>query len=158
LGYAVGWCTFGAVDVGAWHRRDRVFIVAYAGRDRQDRTRRTLSKNGDTPRGNDTGNGRQDVPDAECTRRKETGAGTDINAGREPETGYRRGWQQGQSESRLGGMVDGSTYWMDEPAGIPRVATGIKNRVQRLRGLGNAVVPQQIYEVYQAIMEWEDEQ
>ncbi|MFA5377324.1 MAG: DNA cytosine methyltransferase, partial [Dehalococcoidia bacterium] len=30
LGYAVGWCTYGAVDVGALHRRNRVFIVGYS--------------------------------------------------------------------------------------------------------------------------------
>lgn len=50
------------------------------------------------------------------------------------------------AESRLGGVVDGISAgldgrWLDEPD-IPRVATGIKNRVDRLKGLGNAVVPQ----------------
>ena len=30
LGYVTGWCCYGAVDVGAPHRRDRVFIVAHA--------------------------------------------------------------------------------------------------------------------------------
>jgi hypothetical protein len=28
-----------------------------------------------------------------------------------------------------------------EPADIPRVATGVKDRVSRLKGLGNAIVP-----------------
>lgn len=28
LGYAVGWCCYGAVDVGAPHKRDRIFIIA----------------------------------------------------------------------------------------------------------------------------------
>ena len=43
---------------------------------------------------------------------------------------------------RLGGMVDGIPDWLDEPGDIPRVTTGQKNRVARLKGLGNAVVPQ----------------
>ncbi|RNC62785.1 MAG: Modification methylase HhaI [Candidatus Dichloromethanomonas elyunquensis] len=30
LGYYVGWATYGAIHVGAKHRRERVFIVAYA--------------------------------------------------------------------------------------------------------------------------------
>ena len=34
--------------------------------------------------------------------------------------------------------------WPDEP-GIPRVADGVPNRVDRIRCLGNAVVPQQFY-------------
>ena len=32
--------------------------------------------------------------------------------------------------------------WECEPAEIGRLATGVKNRVDRLRGLGNAIVPQ----------------
>ena len=33
LGYAVGWCLYGANRVGAVHQRERVFIVAYAPRE-----------------------------------------------------------------------------------------------------------------------------
>ena len=42
----------------------------------------------------------------------------------------------------LGGVADGIPDWLDEPGDIPRVTTGQKNRVARLKGLGNAVVPQ----------------
>lgn len=54
----------------------------------------------------------------------------------------------------LGGMVDGFSYWLDEPT-IPRIATGIPDRVNRLKCLGNAVVPQQFYPVFQAISDIE---
>ncbi|MDD5338209.1 MAG: DNA (cytosine-5-)-methyltransferase [Dehalococcoidales bacterium] len=47
-------------------------------------------------------------------------------------------------------------YWHTEWPGIPRVATRIKARVDRLKGLGNAVVPAQIYPIYKAIMELEN--
>jgi len=40
----------------------------------------------------------------------------------------------------------GSSYWETEPA-VGRVADGIRNRVDRLRGLGNAIVPQVAYEI-----------
>ena len=72
-------------------------------------------------------------------------------------------------ESVLGGMVDGfpagmdgdldfliNHYWDDEPD-IPRIATGIKHRVDRLKCLGNAVVPQQFYPIFRAIAEIEGE-
>lgn len=43
-------------------------------------------------------------------------------------------------------------YWDEEPD-IPRVETGIKDRVGRLKALGNAVVPQQFYPIFKAIAE-----
>ena len=66
----------------------------------------------------------------------------------------------------LGGMADGVPvwldrgmsspgYWLPEPEGVPRVATGIKDRVNRLKCLGNAVVPQQFYPIFQAIADVE---
>lgn len=42
-----------------------------------------------------------------------------------------------------------------EPEGVPRVAKGIKHRVQRLTGVGNIAVPQQFYPVFAAIAEIE---
>ena len=54
----------------------------------------------------------------------------------------------------LGGMVDGFSYWLDEPT-IPRIATGIPDRVNRLQCLGNAVVPQQFFPIFQAIADIE---
>jgi hypothetical protein len=38
----------------------------------------------------------------------------------------------------------------------PRIATGVKDRVSRLKCLGNAVCPQQIYPILKAIAEVED--
>jgi len=84
--------------------------------------------------------------------------GTGINNGRRTQkyvSGERRA-----VESNVGGMANGISCWLDgywrvEPD-IPRVATGVKNRVDRLKCLGNAVVPQQVYPILKAIAEIEE--
>ena len=48
----------------------------------------------------------------------------------------------GVIKSGMGRMADGLSTWLDEPRDIPRVATGVKQRAARLKGLGNAIVPQ----------------
>ena len=49
----------------------------------------------------------------------------------------------GVTEPSMGGTLsNGLSAWMDEPRDIPRVATGVKQRAARLKGLGNAIVPQ----------------
>lgn len=65
------------------------------------------------------------------------------------------GWTDPEKE------VDKSTmsktgHWLPEPD-IPRVSVGVKNRVNRLKCLGNIAVPQQFYPVCRAIAEIEKE-
>jgi len=63
-------------------------------------------------------------------------------------------------EPELGGMVDGISPFVDgyfdtEPD-IRRVTKGGKNRVDRLKCLGNAIVPQVAYEIIKVIKEIND--
>jgi DNA (cytosine-5)-methyltransferase 1 len=93
------------------------------------------------------------------SKRNELGDGKKASRGIDSRRKLERTFAKGgrfewSTESGLGGMVDGISSWLDEP-GIPRVANGIKNRVDRLKCLGNAVVPQQVYPILKAIADIE---
>ena len=134
--YDVGIFDFEAAAVGAKHRRERIFFVAHS---------RCTLRQGSFEQGtlqNEITGGtshkpeRPDcilVPDTGCTRCKWSIA---------------CGLQEKQSAIGLYGR------WEPEPC-VDRVANGIPNRVDRLRALGNAVVPQQAYPVFKAIMDAE---
>lgn len=110
-------------------------------------------------------NGSRDVRrDRELPAIEEAGSPGNNHRGRAQEhgTGQRR-----PVESCLDGMADGISggmdgdldflinhYWDNEPD-IPRLAAGVKDRVGRLKALGNAVVPQQFYPIFRAIAEIE---
>lgn len=89
-------------------------------------------------------------------------AGGRNHAGGAPQHG---GGQRGPVKPGLGGVADGLPNWMDGVRagwvngswenGIPRIAEGVENRVNRLKCLGNAVVPQQFYPIFRAIAEIE---
>jgi len=57
------------------------------------------------------------------------------------------------SESKFKPMEEG--WWQSEP-GVGRVANGVPNRVDRLKSLGNAIVPQIIYHIGLAILKEEE--
>ena len=46
------------------------------------------------------------------------------------------------AEPNVGRVANGVSYWMDEPRGVPRIIVNQKDRANRLKALGNAIVPQ----------------
>ena len=61
-----------------------------------------------------------------------------------------RGGEYWAAEPGVGNLVDGIPSWVAEP-NIPRVSKGVKDRVNKLKGLGNAIVPKVAYEIFRAI-------
>jgi DNA-cytosine methyltransferase len=86
----------------------------------------------------------------------ERGSSDVANDGRQGSAG------QGHTQSELGGVADGIPTRLDGHLGferepnIPRVATGIPDRVNRLKALGNSIVPQIVYNIGLAILEEEE--
>jgi DNA (cytosine-5)-methyltransferase 1 len=124
IGYDAEWHCIPASAVGAPHVRDRVFVI---GRKRSDAMlTRCLEYHCDT--------------EAESIRGAETSAmclGEDVaDASRQLCKRNRCGPEKtGRRKPPI------SDWWSAEPA-VGRMAYGVPARVDRLRGLGNAVVPQ----------------
>src|SRR5574343_553311 len=136
LGYATRAVVIPAVAVDAPHRRDRVWIIA-CDRDLDRESACTVDAEASGLPGA--------VAHARCERDAGRGAARDV-AGAGGETvadgAFKRGikcWrQQQQGASKAGRAV---YKWLPEPD-VGRVAHGVPSRVDRLRCLGNAIVPQ----------------
>lgn len=108
IGYDAEWHCIPASYVGAPHRRDRVWIVAYPQREGRE-GRETARDNG-------------------------------------------KDWKKPRLEQLAGCCGVSRRSWATEPA-VGRVVDGLPSRVDRLKGLGNAVVPQIPELIGRAIME-----
>jgi DNA (cytosine-5)-methyltransferase 1 len=145
VGYDAEWDCIPAAAVGAPHIRDRVFILAF---------RRGCLADADCNEcrikaGSRPGSGRNREADETQGRGRVShktgreGSCQDVaNAGRHQAGGGEA--VSGQATKRNQGITDigdGGGQWIVEPD-VGRVAHGIPARLDRLRGLGNAVVPQ----------------
>ena len=140
LGYQTAPFVIPACAVDAPHRRDRVWIVAHTaqlqrdgGREHPEPRERQVSQS--RQRG-----GADDMADADDTRLQGRQEAGDISR--------KRARQNKQLERCRDGK--GPT-WLPEP-GVGRVANGVSRRVDRLKALGNAVVPQVVEQIGRAIM------
>ena len=123
IGYDAEWRIVPASGVGAYHRRDRIIIVAYP--NSQGLQRRTKTEN--SKRENSKGH-----LGPSCSNL--------ANASGIRGAGWRGAFASDNAEVRQH-AIRSAAYWEVEPA-VGRMADGVSHRMDRLRGLGNAVVPQ----------------
>jgi DNA (cytosine-5)-methyltransferase 1 len=134
MGFDARWGVLGAVHAGAPHRRERIWIVANSVRYRCQ-----------------ADHGRGFVSD-QFWQRQAQKAGWELQQSRfgcpgelANTNGLRQSQPQGGQPNERGWTGDGGEqggmqWWSAEPD-VGRVAHGVANRVDRLRGLGNGQVP-----------------
>lgn len=140
IGYDAEWDCIPASYVGAPHRRDRIWIIAYPNLHVSQQFP-TVAIDIKTEQFN-IWHG-QDGLVANSTSQRQQGQGQPIQRG--CQTPEREGKANKPISIRLGGI------WPVEPA-ICRVANGVPDRSHRLKGLGNAVVPEIPYRIGNAIL------
>ena len=114
-----------AIAVDARHRRQRIWIVAYTDSGFDLRKREGIFSRRDSP-----DNGSEDVADSNSSGFSKQCTTESIRE------------EQFTTEC--------SSWWSTEPD-VGRVAHGVRSRVDRLRGLGNAIVPQVAYEIIRCL-------
>lgn len=162
LGYDAEWHCIPASAVGAPHRRDRVWIVAYPGGEQHEGARDAIGRTGatgfpetamadaDRPRAAQSA-GRKRQGGMGAVQRSEALANPSSRDKQRRRGPVQVGWGRFASQALQYGDA-GRTQWGAEPD-VGRVAYGVPARVDRLGGLGNAVVPQIPEIIGRAIME-----
>jgi len=131
IGYDAEWQDIRASDVGAPHRRERIWIVAYPASIRMERCKTEFGKQ----------RKRKTLRRAfgVCEAQKEMADASDKrNVRRNGELESTKREVQGHNGSAANG---GRKWWSVEPD-VGRVAHGIPSRVDRLKCLGNSIVPE----------------
>ena len=143
-GYACRTFVIPACAVGAPHRRDRCWIVAHAEKlQRNGGGKHRQQSAGQVPEPGKRG-GAEFMADAKRIRQQ--GQGQSFVSGDCAE--------KGQGEANNAVSVSEPGKWLPEPD-VGRVANGVPRRVDRLKALGNAVVPQIPEMIGRAILEAE---
>lgn len=143
LGYHVGWGLWGACDVGAIHRRERIFVIAYSGSKRVlDKQLEVYSaKRDQTQHGID---GYNETPSDANSVGKQWNIKEKVQEfgklSRQPYPGSIEEWQRRSN--------------LYQPK-LLRSYDGVPGGVDRVKCLGNSVVPQQAYPIFKAIAEIE---
>lgn len=162
MGFDAEWAVLPACAFGAVHPRERVFIVAYAALTRvrelskgqgNKRKRKNLScRSGEITsdadvlrcQGKYIGHGNEQPAQRGQSRSSEASSDSDSV------DNEKRIFQSGDQFSSLP-----RACWGSDKPGVVRTSYGVPHRVERIRGLGNAVVPAVAKFVGEAILRFE---
>ena len=153
-GYTIESFIIPACGVGAWHRRDRIWIIAYSMHSTGSTNRGTKGKiQSVSGKHRKAGYSREFIgadnsfhSNNKCKRNERR---------RKEEIPELRGLQSSEN-GRVYANIEGRSD-LSTPV-LRRSYDGIYNGVDRIKGLSNAIVPQVAYELFKAIQKLEDDQ
>ena len=149
-----------ACAVNAPHRRDRVWIVAHSKSRGKIATQQSGQWNGVKQGSQDesnpdkfNGNGSR-FHSGQISQFQKTKIFRSKDVANISEQGLEGKKPTSKLSGREQGLLTQYDWWSTEPD-VGRVAHGVPNRVDRLKSLGNAIVPQVAYQIFKAIKEIE---
>lgn len=167
-GYATRAHIVPACGVDAPHRRDRIWIIAHANSQgepdgaehvgkgqRMGGNAESIGRHGWADEAGRAGQTHQpDEPRPEVWG-KPSGSGEDVaDSASQRLEGRKRSEHEGHGERFAESGVRAGGFWPTEPC-LDRVVDGVPNRVDRIKGLGNAIVPQIAMQIGIAIRQCE---
>ena len=159
IGYNAEWHCIPCSTVGGLHRRDRIWIIAYPFEDKATSVRGTISEAKVSNRtvSNSMCKGLEgSKQDAVHSGQSEEGIEVTLRSASES-SGLRGEPKHIVTREQIERFAQyAKTQWTTEPK-LDRVAYGIPNRVHRLKGIGNAVVPQIPQFLGESILNFEKE-
>ena len=151
LGYDARWGVLGAYQAGAPHRRDRIWIVAYANGGRWKIGHNQRAKSGNNQETNHAFSRGEDVPDSYGDAKHDQSVNAkmaepselvaDTNGAQ-----CNRKMLPGGGKSENPNPCVASSWWGRDPSeiaesGVGRMAHGVAARMDRLKAIGNGQVP-----------------
>jgi DNA (cytosine-5)-methyltransferase 1 len=147
--YAVRPFSISASSIGANHQRERIWILAH-------------SRRSQWPRAEQRGENENETRKENANQFERSSSTSEVDVANTDDERLQRQWQSrnqftprfnsSRESSEEGQRTVGQGWWESEP-NMGRVAHGIPKRVDRLKSLGNSLVPQIPYYIGKTILE-----
>lgn len=147
--YAVRPFSISASSIGANHQRERIWILAH-------------SRRSQWPRAEQRGENENETRKENANQFERSSSTSEVDVANTNDERLQRQWQSrnqftprfnsSRESSEEGQRTMGQGWWESEP-NMGRVAHGIPKRVDRLKSLGNSLVPQIPYYIGKTILE-----